>query len=279
MLLNTFCHMPGIGTKTEERLWAEGIRSWRDACAGAPLPLSPARADAVRRQAEHSLGRLAQGDARYFADGLPANLHWRLFPEFHRSVAYVDIETTGLGGPGDYITAVALYDGRTVRTYVHGENLDEFVDAVRDYRLLVTYNGKTFDVPFIERYFGLALGHAHVDLRYVLHSLGYKGGLKGCERQLGLERGDLEGVDGYFAVLLWRDYRRTGNRRALDTLLAYNVRDTVNLETLMVLAYNMKVRKTAFAETHPLPLPAAPDIEFAPDTPTIARIRREHGWF
>ena len=32
------------------------------------------------------------------------------------------------------------------------------------------------------------------------NSLGFKGGLKGCERQLGLDRGNLKDIDGFFAV-------------------------------------------------------------------------------
>jgi uncharacterized protein YprB with RNaseH-like and TPR domain len=51
------------------------------------------------------------------------------------------------------------------------------------------------------------------------NSLGFKGGLKGCERQLGLDRGDLKDIDGFFAVLLWGEYQRTGDQKALDTLL------------------------------------------------------------
>jgi len=52
-------------------------------------------------------------------------------------------------------------------------------------------------------FFGIELNQVHIDLRYVLRSLGYTGGLKGCEKQAGIDRGNLEGVDGYFAVLLW----------------------------------------------------------------------------
>lgn len=43
--------------------------------------------------------------------------------------------------------------------------------------------------------------HAHIDLRYVLASLGYRGGLKGCERQLGLDRQELQDVDGFFSLI------------------------------------------------------------------------------
>ena len=43
-------------------------------------------------------------------------------------------------------------------------------------------------------------------------------------------------------MLLWHDYRRSGNPRSLETLLAYNIQDVVNLETLLVMAYNLKIR-------------------------------------
>ena len=125
---------------------------------------------------------------------------------------------------------------------------------------------------------GLFLDQAHVDLRYVLRSLGLSGGLKGCERQLGIARGDLEDVDGYFAVLLWDDYRRKRNPRALETLLAYNIQDVVNLEALLVTAYNLKIRPTPFAERNRLPTPVAPELPFRADRETIARLRRDNPW-
>src|SRR6185503_9998921 len=115
---------------------------------------------------------------------LPTNQHWRLASDFRRSIAYLDIETTGLGY-GDMITTIAIYDGSNILHYINGQNLSDFKRDIQAYNLLVTYNGKCFDVPFIERFFNIRLDHAHIDLRYVLKSLGYTGGLKACERQLG----------------------------------------------------------------------------------------------
>jgi len=278
MLRNTFCHIPGIGLKTERLLWEAGVRCWEDACEGRPLPLPAGRAKAVLEHVEESRRRLDAGDARHFAERLPSNQHWRMFPDFRRRVAYVDIETTGLGGPGDYITVIGLYDGSSVRQYVHGQNLEEFAAQVADFDLIVTYNGKQFDIPFIRRHLGLRMHQAHVDLRYVLHSLGYKGGLKGCERRLGIDRGELDGIDGYFAVLLWHDYRHNRNPAALETLLAYNAADVVNLETLMVLAYNLKARRAVPADVPELPVPARPELPFRADRTTVERLRREHIW-
>ena len=87
-----------------------------------------------------------------------------------------------------------------------------------------------------------------------------------------MDRGDLDGVDGYFAVLLWLDYQRSRNPKALETLLAYNIMDVVNLETLMVMAYNLKLKDTPFSETLSLPLPDTPAIPFHADKKTIERI-------
>jgi uncharacterized protein YprB with RNaseH-like and TPR domain len=119
---------------------------------------------------------------------------------------------------------------------------------------------------------------------YVLRSLGYKGGLKGCERQLGLDRGELAGVDGFFAVLLWRDYQKNKNAKALETLLAYNIQDVVNLETLLTIAYNKKIVETPFGQSHYLARPAEPNLPFKADEETIRRLQRHntfswsYGW-
>lgn len=274
MLTNTFCHIPGIGQRREERLWASGFRHWDDCLGPGRVPaLSPLASRHMVEWLHASREHLQRGDPGFFASAMPPGHLWRLFPEFRDEVAYLDIETTGLGGPQSVITSIALYDGRAISWFVQGQNLHEFPEAASRYKILVTYNGKCFDLPFLQRFFRMPFGQPHIDLRYLLGSLGYKGGLKGCERQLGISRGDLERVDGYFAVLLWEEYERHGREEALQTLLAYNIQDTVNLETLMVKAYNLKLRETPFAATHELPLPRVPALPFQPDRETIERVR------
>ena len=116
--------------------------------------------------------------------------------------------------------------------------------------------------------------HAHIDLRHVLASLGYKGGLKSCEKQLDIYRGEMDGVDGWFAVLLWHEYVNNGNDKALETLLAYNVLDTVNLEVLMVEAYNLFMDKLPFAHHYRLDYPVRPGNPYRADYATIDMLRR-----
>jgi hypothetical protein len=88
-----------------------------------------------------------------------------------------------------------------------------------------------------------------------------------------MDRGDLSDIDGFFAVLLWDEYQRTGDQRALENLLAYNTQDTVNLENLMVTAYNMKLRQTPFYETHFIEDPILPGNPYSTDLATLDRIK------
>ena len=79
-------------------------------------------------------------------------------------------------------------------------------------------------------------------------------------------------IDGFFAVLLWDEYQRTGDQKALDTLLAYNIQDTVTLENLLVTAYNMKIEQTPFYNTHLVEEPTLPGNPFRADLVTVDRI-------
>lgn len=277
MLKNTFQHIPGIGARKEEDLWAKGIRSWDDIEKLKSRVIKPDTAAMIARCIRESEKQFNNGNMpQYFSESLPSKLHWRLFPDLMESVCYLDIETTGMDDFNNEITTIAMYDGNRIRYYINGKNLNDFISDVMDYSLLVTYNGKSFDIPFIERSFDIKLDHAHIDLRYILASLGFKGGLKGCEAALGIDRKGLKGVDGYFAVLLWNDYIKSGNTKALETLIAYNIEDVINLEHLMITAYNMKLKETPFYNNLKLDEKPSPANPCQPDMLTIDRIRSRY---
>ena len=131
--------------------------------------------------------------------------------------------------------------------FVNGVNLDQFPAYIQQFPLVVTFNGSQFDVPFLRAHFPQArLDQAHIDLRFVLASLGYRGGLKMVERSLGLERDQaIQGVDGFEAVRLWHRFRR-GDRGALEKLVLYNLTDVVNLVELVETAVRLKTGRLAF---------------------------------
>ncbi len=63
---------------------------------------------------------------------------------------------------------------------------------------------------------------------------------------------------------------------ALETSLAYNALDVINLERLMVEAYNRKIGETPFALVNELTLPEVPsDLLYEPDKDTYERMRRK----
>jgi uncharacterized protein YprB with RNaseH-like and TPR domain len=273
MLTNSFIHIQSIGAITEQRLWDSGFKDWNSFSGDYPIPVSAGRKYFLEKGIEESKEHLANRNPSHFSKLLPSNQSWRLFPEFRESTVYLDIETTGLDRHYNDITTIALYNGESIHTYVQGQNLEDFIEDIQKYKVIVSYNGKSFDIPFIEHFFNIRLDQAHIDLRYILYSLGFRGGLKGCERQLGIDRGDLSDIDGFFAVLLWDEYQRTGDQKALDTLLAYNIQDTVTLENLMVTAYNMKIKDTPFYDTHLITDSTPPVIPYRADLATIDRIK------
>ena len=238
MLRQTFLHVPGVGYRTEERLWRSGIASWDDVAGERAERLSPRLRANLQEEIGRSEDALRKGRYRYFTTRLPAREHWRAWPEFRGSVAYVDIETTGLDIGRDALTVVGVYDGRRKRSFVKGMNLEDLPAALEETRLLVTFNGLRFDVPFLRRAFPrMRLDQLHLDLMDPLHRLGYWGGLKRIERRLGIDRSEeTVGLSGFDAVGLWADYE-AGNDDALDRLLTYNLEDVVNLEPLAEFAY------------------------------------------
>ena len=180
MLQNTFIHIQSIGAVTEQRLWESGLNDWDAFSDDISMPLSGKRKYLLKNGIDESRQHLYQNNPVYFSKCLPANQSWRFFPEFRNSTVYLDIETTGLDRYFNDITTIALYDGESIQTYVQGQNLENFIEDIHKYKVIVSYNGKSFDVSFLEHYFNIKLGHAHIDLRYILYSLGFKGGLKGC---------------------------------------------------------------------------------------------------
>jgi uncharacterized protein YprB with RNaseH-like and TPR domain len=239
MLRRTFIHLPGVGPRSETHFWRQGLGTWEEFLTARRIRgLSRDRLHWLQRELTGSLAHLE--DAAYFAERLQAGEHWRLFRHFRPKTAYLDIETTGTVWPGLLVTVVGLYDGHRMRQFVQGGNLHQFPQAMAEFDLLVTFNGTLFDLPVLRAYFPeLRLPPAHVDLRFLLARLGYKGGLKKIEPRFGIRRpGEVNGMDGYMAVLLWQRYQR-GDKGALDRLLTYNREDVVNLEVLMDAAGRM----------------------------------------
>ncbi len=239
MLKQTFIHLPGVALRTEAYFWRLGLATWEDLLAALRVPgVSRSRLEELKAGLQESLDHL--NDIAYFGTRLPGREQWRLFQQFKRRAAFLDIETYGSSWPNLLITVVGLSDGVNLRQFRQGRNLQDFPEVLAAYDLVVTYNGTQFDLPVLKAYFpGLKVPPVHLDLRFILARLGFKGGLKKIETCFGIQRPPaVEGLHGYHAVLLWERYQR-GDWSSLELLLQYNREDVANLELLMARAFAM----------------------------------------
>ena len=168
----------------------------------------------------------------FFAEKFPFSQQWRLWNQFRDDAVFLDIETSGYYGD---ITVIGLYDGRETKTMVRGFNLNKevFEKEMSKYKMVVTFNGASFDLPVINRYFRTKFNMPHIDLRFACSKVGLNGGLKAIERKIGIKRADeVSTIMGSDAVYLWNMWKTTGNRKHLDLLVQYNEEDIVNLKPL-----------------------------------------------
>jgi len=168
-------------------------------------------------------------------------------PDFENETAFLDIETTGLGSDS-YLTMCGILDSSGFKAYVRGDNLDQLVEDLHEYKLVVTFNGISFDVPWLRRELGpLRENAAHVDLMHVLRTVGLRGGLKKIQKTVGLDRGDdLSQLTGRDAVNLW-NMAQNGEPNALETLIRYNAEDVTSLPRLAEYAYGQNSAGTPMA--------------------------------
>jgi len=235
VLRATFLHLPGIGPVTESELWLRGFRDWSN-LRSTPRGASSRRLERaqIEAQLDQSEAALAERRVEWFARRLPNAEAWRLYPTFHAETAFLDIETTSLSPFEGIVTVVSVHGAGKTRSFVADDDLEELPAYLQRFKILGTFNGLRFDVPFLQARFPTLLPPpAHIDLRYLLYRIGYAGGLKRIEQTLGLgDRSGVEGIGGLDAVRLWEAYRR-GQNEALERLIRYNRADTVNLEPLL----------------------------------------------
>lgn len=230
MIENTFIQCEGIGPKTELKLKLMGFQSWDD-CLQNPkeLPFKGERKDHFIRELVDSKEALEFQDIHYFVQRLPHREHWRILADFYDKATFFDIETSGLSAYECHATVIAAYGQGELKTYFYKENMDDFLDLAENSDLLVTFNGNSFDIPFLLSHYNIPdIGSAYVDLRWISYYEGYKGGLKNIEQELKIHRPfSLIGVDGFEAVMLWERWKDSQDIDAKKKLIAYCQADTL----------------------------------------------------
>jgi len=236
MLTNTFLHIPYISEKIESELWQNNIRCWDDFLSRRP---EIKNSDLIEKHLTLSKENYLYRNHVFFSQKIERKHHWRAYDDFKDRCCYLDIETTGLSRERSDLTVVGVYDGNESKVFIKGKNMDDFREEIKKYKMIVTFNGALFDVPFLQAKFpDLNIDQFHVDLRWTMKSLGYSGGLKNIEKELGIEReSDLSGMTGRDAIKLWKKYKNHGDEKALDILVRYNIEDIENLKYMMDFSY------------------------------------------
>jgi uncharacterized protein YprB with RNaseH-like and TPR domain/predicted nuclease with RNAse H fold/adenylate kinase family enzyme len=261
MIEQTFLHLPGVGLKTERRLWSCGYSTWDLVLEALHEGHSPRTLTRPKFQRElfpvtdfestdpvialwldylaKSKCALASADYAYFLELLPPSHHWRLIPKILDSALYLDIETTGLSRDLHYVTVVgALFDHKFYQ-WVWPEPLDGLGELLRAAKVVVTFNGTRFDLPFLRAQAPeVGTPRAHVDLLPVARAAGLKGGQKAVEKELGLSRPHgIESWDGSDAVASWCS-GLYGDRKSYRRLLQYNRADVEHMTCLAERLYS-----------------------------------------
>lgn len=169
-----------------------------------------------------------------------------------QSLLFLDLETTSLSlGTGNYpfLIGFGRIEGNSFVTYQYfmqelaSESFiqKEIVPFFQEAKALVTYNGKTFDVPLIKNRFrltripGFPMTIPVVDLIYHSRRL-YKHNFLNCrlmtlEKELvGFDRGP--DIEGWAIPQAYFDFQREGTTDLIPQIISHNVYD---IETMLAL--------------------------------------------
>ena len=253
MIQNTFSILNGIGEKLEKRLWRNGILTWTDFLHSSGIDfISSEKKTVFDHKLSSAQKELYNSNAGYFASAIKRREHWRLFENFRDRAACLDIETNGFMPENrGYATMVGIYDGCDYKCFVKDVNLtaENLKKELSQYKYLITFYGTAFDIPFLMRAMpDLKFEIPHFDICFSAKRLGFKGGFKKLEVDLGIKRDNaVQGMNGYDAVKLWEHFRR-GSAEALEVLRVYNREDTVNLFQIADIIYRGMKSRTGIEE-------------------------------
>jgi uncharacterized protein len=229
VITEAFRHCHGIGPVRLTQLKAAGIRTWHDVVS-SPDSVPSALRSAVLTECRRSLQALGDHDIGYFINAFSAADKWRVLSHFFDEATFFDIETTGLEYDAT-ITVIVAWHHHQLHTFVEHENLDDFLDLLDETKLLVSFNGSSFDVPRVLSGFHIPeLPCPHLDLRWSCHHKRLQGSLKHIAAAIGVRRPvDLHDADGALAVELWTEWQYRRNAAARDHLIRYCCADVLLL--------------------------------------------------
>lgn len=257
MLQSTFQHIKGISSKKEQELWSQGVHSLKDLENWINPQMNMFRtesADSKLNLLALSEEALQNKDVDFFADLLQRSEHYRIALTYPEDTIFLDIETTGLSRYYDYITLVGWSINAEYGVCIKGTSSDKLMQALDRAKIIVTFNGSIFDIPFLKKEFrGIKIPKTHVDLRFFGKRVGLAGGQKDIEKQLNIKRPkDLADIQGEAAPVLWYEYVY-GDMDALRKLISYNHADIEGMKVIFDESVKRMIKKLNFPKNISVP--------------------------
>ena len=231
MIDQVFIHVKRIGPVAEGKLKQSGYTNWLSVLSSPEkLPLSPGLISSVLEEIYLCQDALENDNIQFLIDRFPPKNQWRILAHYFERCSYFDIETNGLSYDS-HVTMIVCYHQGTLYKFVRDENLDDFLDFIETIDLLVSFNGTSFDIPWLLRTWNIPdFPCPHIDLRWICYHQGLRGGLKSIEKQLKLHRPiDLREINGSDAVWLWNRWIRLNDQEAKNLLIRYCAADVISL--------------------------------------------------
>ncbi len=167
----------------------------------------------------------------------------------HEDVVFMDVESTGFGNSALFLIGAMVWngDGFEVRQYFARNYAEEraviamFTRTLSAHKLLVTFNGKSFDMPYIRaRAAATGVRFAedpyHLDMLHVCRRI-WRDELPNCKLQTletyicnRVRQGDIPGSEIPDA---YHEYVRSNNAWQMVDVLKHNMLDLVTLADLM----------------------------------------------
>ena len=239
MIRNSFIFLEQIREKKERVIWRQGIHHWQDFMKAETIKgISKGKKYYYDRRLHEARQALADDNSSFFVGKLPSKEMWRIYDSFRDDCCFLDIEIDSYGR----ITVVGISNYYTTNTFVKGVNLEKKLieKELSKYKIIVTFNGSSFDLPKLQKELKINISLPHIDLKPLCVNGGLKGGLKEVEAILNLKRpSHLHGNP----VDLWRAFHASGDKEYLDLLIEYNAEDIENLKAIMEHVYKKKSEK------------------------------------
>ncbi len=232
MIDSAFLHLSGIGKKNLQKIQKLGIQTWQELFENIhKLKLKTKSLEKLEESLIQSQTALLKEDIFYFTKKLHPKDKWKILAHYYNEILYFDIETDQF----QRITLIGCYYKQKEYAFLRYANIENFLDLLEHAKLVVSFNGSSFDIPILLKYFHLPeFPVPHIDLRWVLYHKGIKGGLKQIELQLGIEREkEIQNLNGMDAVFLWYRYHELGEIEAKNLLIRYCMADVISLKKIV----------------------------------------------